>query len=379
MEELMNQLITTAIGLSLLGGSWFVLFLTGVSKYLFNKEKWSWEKFFESVAKAALMGLATLTWVALTYGIDWFAGKCGADISALMEGASIAGVLGAVIGGCVYFLGRAFKNITKFLNTNHVEVETKEIEAGEIAEKFKGIFFTEDKVAEAHKEVEKEHDEKGGLGLYYSVPIDSYDSFRNATMGGGYDIDGYYSYQCWDFAALLWQQLGRWLSTGGGGGAKHCWTLARDENAGSDFELIYSVNDVQRGDIVVFGWGEWGHIGYADRDYDGGAYISLFGQNQSDDMRACVINCAASGFIGAFRFKRWKKVNPAPAPEPKPTKTKIKVGDTVVPTKLVDYNGTPLYQWDDKYTVVELSGDRAVLTARGQVWAAMNVGNIKKC
>lgn len=65
---------------------------------------------------------------------------------------------------------------------------------------------------------------------------------------------------------------------------------------------------------------------------------------------------------------------PAPAPAPEP----FKVGDIVVPTKLVDYNGTPLVQYDPNYTITEINGDRAVLSARGAIWAAMNTANIRK-
>ena len=74
---------------------------------------------------------------------------------------------------------------------------------------------------------------------------------------------------------------------------------------------------------------------------------------------------------------------PAPAPTPAPTpEPEFKVGDKVVPTKLVDYNGTPLVQYDDYYTIAQIQGDRAVLTAprNGEqvVWAAMNTKDIKK-
>lgn len=78
---------------------------------------------------------------------------------------------------------------------------------------------------------------------------------------------------------------------------------------------------------------------------------------------------------------------PTPAPEPTPEPTPepddgFKVGDVVVPTKLVDYNGTPLVQYDDNYTITQISGDRAVLSAprNGQmvVWAAMNTNDIRK-
>lgn len=84
----------------------------------------------------------------------------------------------------------------------------------------------------------------------------------------------------------------------------------------------------------------------------------------------------------AMNIANLKKVNAAPAPAPEPTPEPFKVGDKVVPTKLVDYNGTPLVQYDDYYTISEINGDRAVLTAprNGQpvVWAAMNTANIRK-
>lgn len=67
-----------------------------------------------------------------------------------------------------------------------------------------------------------------------------------------------------------------------------------------------------------------------------------------------------------------------PKPEPTPQPQGIQVGDTVVPTRLVGYDGVPLKQWDDNYKVIELIGDRAVLEARGSVWAAMNVNDIRK-
>lgn len=70
-------------------------------------------------------------------------------------------------------------------------------------------------------------------------------------------------------------------------------------------------------------------------------------------------------------------VSPAPKPTPAPQPATFQVADQVVPTKLVDYNGTPLQQWDDAYVISELKGDRAVLTARGAVWAAVNTANLR--
>ena len=79
----------------------------------------------------------------------------------------------------------------------------------------------------------------------------------------------------------------------------------------------------------------------------------------------------------AVNTNNLKKVD-APAPVPAPQPEGFKVGDVVVPIRLVDYNGTPLVQYDDTYTISELNGDRAVLTARGAVWAAMNTKDIRK-
>ena len=81
----------------------------------------------------------------------------------------------------------------------------------------------------------------------------------------------------------------------------------------------------------------------------------------------------------AVNTNNLKKVDaPAPAPAPTPAPAGFKVGDVVVPTRLVDYNGTPLVQYDPTYTISEINGDRAVLMARGAVWAAMNTKDIRK-
>lgn len=60
----------------------------------------------------------------------------------------------------------------------------------------------------------------------------------------------------------------------------------------------------------------------------------------------------------------------------------IKEGDYVVPITLRSYNGHKLVQYDAKYIVAEISGNRCVLKAkRGKTlvtWAAMNINNIRK-
>lgn len=68
---------------------------------------------------------------------------------------------------------------------------------------------------------------------------------------------------------------------------------------------------------------------------------------------------------------------PAPTPEPQG----ISVGDTVVPINWVDYTGTPLRQTRDYYYVMQINGDRVVLTADsidGPVYAAVNINNLRR-
>ena len=146
----------------------------------------------------------------------------------------------------------------------------------------------------------------------YQVSIESYDAFRSQTIGNQYDIDDEYGYQCWDGAALLWQQLGRGLSTGGTKGAHGCWDVesARNQNAGSDFLLIYNFSDVKRGDVVVMlnsTENQYGHICFADEDYQGTVKLKIYGQNQNGNSAFSVMTHHSIGnyFLGAFRFKRW--------------------------------------------------------------------------
>lgn len=327
LENLINQLITVAVGLAILGGSYLVWLLSGVANVLFTPErKWSWKRMFEDLTKALLMSIALLAWVAIFDVFDWFSKQMGADITGILEGASVAGVVAGIIGGTAYYIGKGFKNFYEFINKNHVEpkIETGSQNYQTVAEKIFQLFETRPEVVEEQKKVE----ESGAKGNYYKVDISSYDAFRKEVIGKGYDIDGKYGFQCWDGACLLWENLGRWLYTGNGE-ARGCWTLERDRNAGNDFDLIYKKEDIKRGDVVVFSCGEYGHIGYADEDFAGNTYIRLLGQNQSADMRFCVINMGLGTFLGAFRYHGWiQKPEPAPEPSGDVVEYTYKAGDT---------------------------------------------------
>lgn len=173
----------------------------------------------------------------------------------------------------------------------------------------------------------------------YVVPYDTYENFRNAVNGHGYDIDGYYGYQCWDGVALLYQQLGRTLwttNTGGGGVAKGCWLNegARSHNSGSGISLVYNANNLKQGDMVVLDTnsgagttvGTAGHIAFVDAVIVGGDYgtLRLLGQNQGAGSNPDtgkpfnLVNFTLNGnFLGAFRYDAWNQPIP-----PHPTTSK---------------------------------------------------------
>lgn len=322
-QEIINQLVTTALGLGILGSAYFIDLIMGTVKVLFTKDmKWNFKKAFEDFTKALIMAVGIEGWVVLWSVTDWYAKKCGVDISAVADGLSVAGMIGAILGGTMWYLVNAFNNAKEFIGTKHIEVKVDGVNFHEIAENVFDFFNTSVEAVEAQKKFEekiKSEPIEGGRGVYYSVPHDNYDNFRATVLGKGYDLDGAFSFQCWDGSCLLWQQIGRWLQTGDGS-ARGCWKLKRNENAGNDFELITNLKDVKRGDVMFFDCGNFGHTGYADENYNGSGKIKLLGQNQSSDMKFCVINMNTATFLGAMRFKQWKTVDPAPVPTPQPDK-----------------------------------------------------------
>lgn len=412
MESIIDQLIVVSEGFALLGTTWLIWFISGVANNLFSPQKWSWRRTGEDILKTILMVVATLAWVVTINLLNHYTAALGIDISKLLDGASVTGLVVIIAGGSGVYAYKGFRNIIRFFIKDHTVLQkiTENVEApeeldyAEAAEPVKQFIDGIMQYAvqpEESVEAQLEFEEEGGRGAAYSVPIDTYDRFRNTVMGKGYDIDGAYGYQCWDGCALLWQQLGKNLATGNGC-AYGCWTLNRDCNKNDQFDLITDVKQIKRGDVLVFRAGEFGHIGFADADYSNPNYIPLLGQNQGGTPKGAaggagfnVINMSLVSFLGAFRLKKWASAVPTPAPAPKPQPKPepestedgedepsivfYKKGDQVVPLKKVDYDGRKLRQYDEVYTVMQDQvGDRVVLGARGQIWAAMNTTDIRK-
>ena len=131
---------------------------------------------------------------------------------------------------------------------------------------------------------------------YVTVPHGSYQEWRDATLGNGYNVDNAFGNQCWDFCALLWYQYGLSLITkpDGNGTAQDCWLVSRAANASQ-------------------GSGT-GHIAFADEDYNGSDSMKLLGQNQGQGSLAGsnIATVSLGRFLGAFRNTDWDDSPPTP-------------------------------------------------------------------
>lgn len=171
---------------------------------------------------------------------------------------------------------------------------------------------------------------------YVTIPHSTYDEWRNATNGNGYDFDYTYGCQCYDLVVEFWWNVGfpqGYPTSQGSGNAWQIWSDRANNvayNGTTYFDLIYDVTQIKRGDIIVFKYfsgNPYGHIGFADVDYsnwtpdpnqpyefpilsennggtpdpEGGAYTNVHGY----DIRL---------FLGAFRYRAWETTPPTPTP-----------------------------------------------------------------
>lgn len=158
---------------------------------------------------------------------------------------------------------------------------------------------------------------------YVTIPTTTYDVWKAVVNGNGYDVDSSYGCQCWDLASEFWYNVG--FGTGyptlaGTHSAYGAWD-DRMTNAGTSFDLIYDKTQIKRGDIIVFNYftgNPYGHIGFADQDYNGTDTINILSQNNggtpdpSGGSETNVNTYSLTHFRGAFRYKAWEEPTPTP-------------------------------------------------------------------
>lgn len=159
-----------------------------------------------------------------------------------------------------------------------------------------------------------------------TVDISSYDNFRNAIIGNGYDVDNLFGAQCIDLFKLINYNLGYpspYAKTGPNGYVSECWTntSSRIWNQSDKYDLITDITQLQRGDMVIMDGTTTnppGHNAFCDSNYgDYSGYIPVVGQNQGGTpfpgggAVTNIINWPLDNFLGAFRLKAWHE-SPTP-------------------------------------------------------------------
>lgn len=410
LSEPLNQLIALTAALLFYGLCYSVRLTGGKRRTKKQKVRWSWERFWDDLSFRLSIGYSMVAAVIACDVAYWMAPLLGITFSDTAAGKINAGlIIGLPFIAGLNELVAGIKLLVKFwkykenmealeMTANNIDYNSANYQAitsstVQMVNNIVTALYTPKEAVEAHNKFE----ESGGLGAVFVLDISSYAAFRTQVLGKGYDVDGYYGYQCWDGCALLWQQLGKSLLTGGDN-ARGCWTRMRDQNAGTEFGLITDVTKIKRGMVLVFGTGQYGHIGFADEDYHGGNYIRLLGQNQGGTPVGVnggagfnVINMSLVTFLGAFVYKPWLSGQQPDTPTPnKPTvsgqnpdkSTTIKKGDYVRVLKYVDVNGTALMQLQSTpYLVYQSSPSTrtAVLKSDdGDIYARISWDNIQK-
>lgn len=421
---MIDQLIVTLVGLGLLGGGYLLWLLTGIVNAVVNTKQWSWRKTATDVAKALLMGVVILGLVALSNGIDWYAGLLGFDVSAFTDGMSTVVMLGGIVAGIATYYGRAMKNAMNFFklptevkpvgeqNYKQIANDVKNA-AKEFADKITPFFTANEEQTSVEAAFDAEEVEVG-------QGADVNPLTRRLPDG---DKDGSKGWQCSKYSWYL------------ASGVRMNYAPSPDfgpcnGNAMVDY-LINKLGWVKcgkiNGAIFAYNTGSYGHTGmvvdaannmvndanwtpltvsthYLNLDAVGAVYCcpkSMVNQSTPAPQPAAkksvqeIADEVIAGKWGNGDERKTKLknagynpdevqaiVNAKLAPKTAPKETKqaatFAVGDTVIPTKLVDYAGHQLIQYDPSYTIIQLNGNRAVLSARGQVWAACNTNSIKK-
>lgn len=158
---------------------------------------------------------------------------------------------------------------------------------------------------------------------YVTIPHSSYDEFKNATLGNGYNYDNTYGCQCYDLAVEFWWNVGfpQGYPIITNSSAYTMWNNRLQNiiyNQVQYFDLVNNLADVKKGDVMVYAGtssNPYGHVGLADRDYSGwntsDYEFPILSQNNGGTPVAqggTTVNVHGYDtrlFLGAFRLKAW--------------------------------------------------------------------------
>lgn len=166
-----------------------------------------------------------------------------------------------------------------------------------------------------YEELPENVEDGQGLGAIEQVDTSSVSAFVKDTLGKCILGGNSYGYQCVSLANVFWYNYtGRAVSTCGTGLAKGMMNCP-DTNAGSEFSVIWSANDIIAGTWVVTGGSYTGHVCMAlDKPVNG--YVKCLGENQGG--KSCgegtlgsatnIINLSIKNFIGGYIPKAYIEI-----------------------------------------------------------------------
>lgn len=331
MQDISNIMITTAIGLAILAGSYLLDLIVGTIKVLFTKDmKWSWKKMGEDLVKALLLGASVEAWVVLWYMAGWYASQVGLDITEFTNSMSIAGMIGAIGVGAFWYLSNAGQNLLEFVNTKHVQVKVDESKANyaNVADKVREFADTitgktvKEELAEDGEELDGEEveEEEAGLGgLVNTYP----EPYRSAKKDSMIDPSTCYNRECVSYCAWkICETTGAWPVRTGSMSAKY-WVDRLPSWGHSE------VSSPRNGGkyVGVATGGQYGHVVWFEYDNT----ISEYNYANLGNYGVRSIVLAQYRWFEIVAPEPEPTPTPTPEPTPKPTKKvkyTYKAGDT---------------------------------------------------
>ena len=162
----------------------------------------------------------------------------------------------------------------------------------------------------------------------------SYQEFKNHVLGKAFDVDGWYSAQCWDGYAYYMQYLGlkpAWCTSTGY--VQDIYTNMDSNGMKEQCDLVYNL---QAGDIVVFPVNSvtpLSHVAIFDSDA-GNGYGNFLGQNQrSANSSGSAFSIDKLPYSATYHYAFRPKIftqqqsQTKPQPQQTPTQKPVKVKD----------------------------------------------------
>lgn len=403
---MIEQLITVYIGAAIIGATYVAWLLSGAFNVAYSKTReWSWRRFWEDLLKVILrLGFLGAITVAINL-IEWYCSRLGADVSQLADIFSVGGVAALTAKASAGYASKAYNNFKNFIDTLHTETPDLEIDtakidwqgiAQDVEESFRAVaeaITPQHTTDETQTETAAEPSEAEVAEIVATETAEVGQGSEtlplNRILPDG-DTDNGKGWQCSKYSWFL--ATGIRMNY-----APHPDYGPCNGNAMVDY-LIQKLGWVEcakmDGAIFSYNSGQYGHTGlvkdatqnivndanwqplatgthYLNLDAVGARYAcpkAMLTQNTTTTAQA-----SETANTNATESK-----NEASATTTTTTATTFKVGDTVIPLRKVDYDGRHLRQYDESYTITQINGDRAVLSARGQIWAAMRTSDIEK-